>query len=125
MRNPALRTSFGIVAYALGAALVFDDLALLLALGVGTMAFALIAQPRPSAEMPRYRLEHRTPGWARVLAATSDEGTGRETFQHQAAQLTAAGTTGQLVLVDGATGHAVTWQVLDPRTSHPPRGGGS
>ncbi len=47
MLTPGLRTGFGIVAYALGAAAVFDGAALLLALGIGTVTFAFMAQPRP------------------------------------------------------------------------------
>jgi hypothetical protein len=114
MRTPPLRTSVGIVAFGLGAAATLDGSALLLALGIGTVAFALTAQPRSATETPRFRLEHRTPGRVRALAATSDEGIGRETLRHQTAQLTAAGAAGQLVLVDVVTGHAVTWQVLGP-----------
>jgi hypothetical protein len=117
MLTPWLRTGLGIVAYALGAALVFDGPALLLALGVGTAAFALAAQPRPAPETPRYRLEHRIPGRVRVLAAISDEETGRQTLQRQAAQLTAAGATGQLVLLNVVTGRTISWQVVGPRTT--------
>ena len=110
----ALRKGLVLVAYPLAAATVFDGPELLLALGLGISAFALTTQPRSPAEKPRYQLEHRYPGRMRVLAATSDEGTGHETLQRQAARLKADGATGQLVLVDMATRRPITWQVLGP-----------
>jgi hypothetical protein len=113
----ALRKCLILVAYPLAAAAVFDGPVLLLALGLGIAAFALTTRPRSPAEIPRYRLEHRYPGRMRVLAATSDEGTGHETLQRQAAQLTADGATGQLVLVDLATRRPINWLILGPPTT--------
>lgn len=112
-----------IVAYAFGASAAFDGPELLVALGLGTATVALMANHQPSSELPRYRLEHRRPGRVRVLAATNDEATGRTTLQEQAAALTAGGASGQLVLVDGAGGHVVTWQVLDPQRPAPSQAG--
>jgi hypothetical protein len=114
---PALRKGLILFAYALGAAAVLDGLALLLALGLGTVAIAFTTQPWSQAEVTRYRLEHRSLGQVRVLTTTGDEGIGHETLHRQAAQLTADGATGQLVLVDVVTRRPISWQVLGPPTT--------
>jgi hypothetical protein len=123
MHIPAHVRDLAIVAYAFGASAAFDGPALVVALGLGTATVALTTPRRSPGETPRYRLEHRHPGGVRVLAATSDEAAARTGLQDQAAALTVAGATGQLVLVHVATRQAVTWQVLAPRPSHPSRGG--
>ena len=121
MLTPAHVRGLAIVVYALGAAVAFDGPALLLALGLGTVLFALTAERRAPAVRPRYRLEHRGSGRVRVLAAMRDELPGRTALQAEAAAMTLAGASGQLVLVDVATGHPVTWQVLAPQTPAPSR----
>jgi hypothetical protein len=123
MRTPAWFRGLAIVAYAFGASAAFDGPELLVALGLGTATVALMANRQPSPELPRFRLEHRHPGRVRVLAATHDEATGRTTLQEQTATLTASGASGQLVLVDVASGRAVTWQVLAPRIPAPSQAG--
>jgi hypothetical protein len=119
MLTPAHVRGLTMVACAVGASTMFDGPALLLALGLGTATFALTAERRGPTAMPRYRLEHRRLGRARILVTTSDEATGHAALQSQAAALMATGVSGQLVLVDGTTGHAVTWQVLAPQTPAP------
>src|SRR5215207_8118948 len=119
MLTSAYLRGLAIVAYAFGASAAFDGPELLVALGLGTATVALMANRQPSPELPRYRLEYRHPDHVRVLAATNDEAIGRTTLQEQAAALTARGASGQLVLVDGTSGHAVTWRVLDPQPLTP------
>jgi hypothetical protein len=119
MLTPAHVRGLAIIVYALGAAVAFDGPALLLALGLGTALVALTAERRASAVRPRYRLEHRGAGRVRVVAAMRDELPGRTALQAEAAALTLAGASGQLVLVDATTGHPITWQVLAPQTPAP------
>ena len=119
MVTPALLRALAIIAFALGAAIVFAGVALLLVLALGIIIFGLVARTGPRAAAPRYRLEHRRPGRRQMLVATDDEATGRAALQIHAMELEAAGATGQLVLVEGDTRHPVTWQVLDPRAGDP------
>ena len=115
MLTPATLRSLAIVAYAFGAALAFDDEALLLALvlGVGIIGFG--GRPRLPTSVPRFRLELRCLDGVRVLAVTDDEARGRAVLQTEATRLQAAGGRGQLVLVNVSTKQPITWQVVDPR----------
>ena len=117
MLTPAHLRDLAIIAYAFGAAAVFDGVALLLALGLGMAIFGVIAGPSHQTSAPRYQLKLRYRGHVQVLATMDDETTGLAALQTHAAQLEAEGAIGQLVLVEGAIRHPITWQVLDPGAS--------
>jgi hypothetical protein len=114
MRTPPLAAVLAILAVVFSAASAFDGWSLLLALGLGAGLLVLINEEAPP-ETPPYRLEHRGSGDVRVLATAQDQGTARARLRAQAARLSADGASGQLVLVDVATGRVVSWQVLDSR----------
>lgn len=117
MLTPVRCRSLALIVLAFAATAAVDGLALLLPLGLVLVLvlLALTAEWSRPAAPPRYRLEHRRPGHVHVLAATHDEAAGRAALQDHAATLSAAGVPGQLVLVDLASGGAVTWRVLGPR----------
>ena len=119
MLTPAHARSLVFIAAVFAVAAGFDGLVQLLALCVVTVAYALTWEPPQTDVAPRYRLEHRRPDQVHVLAVTGDEAAGRAALEAQAVALAAAGTTGQLVLVDRTRGAAVTWRVLGPRPAAP------
>jgi hypothetical protein len=61
-----------------------------------------------------YRVEHRTGGAAFVVARTSAADARQAELSQQAARLAAAGATGEVVLVDEATGRDLARRRLDP-----------
>jgi len=64
--------------------------------------------------MSTYRVEHRTTGTTTVVAHTSDVHASQEELSQHAAQLIAAGATGELVLVDESTQEDVARRYLRP-----------
>ena len=68
--------------------------------------------------MSTYRVEHRTADGTAVVARTSDVYARQEELSQHAARLMRQGATGELVLVDEATGEDVA-----RRTLLPPRDG--
>ena len=115
MLTPAMLRGLSIIAYAVGASMIFDGAALVLALGLGVGIIGLGDRLRPPTSRPRFRLELRCPEGVRVLTATDDEARGRAALQTEATRLHAAGAGGQLVLVNVSTKQPVSWQVVDRR----------
>ena len=66
--------------------------------------------------MNTYRVEHRTEGEVTIVARTSDVHARQEEMSQHAAHLIAAGATGELVLVEEATGEDVARRYLQPET---------
>ena len=64
--------------------------------------------------MSTYRVEHRTADGTAVVARTSDVHARQEELSQHAARLMRAGATGDLVLVDEATGEEVARRTLLP-----------
>jgi hypothetical protein len=64
--------------------------------------------------MSTYRVEHRTAATTIVVAHTSDVHASQEELSLHAARLIAAGATGELVLVEEATGEDVARRHLRP-----------
>jgi hypothetical protein len=64
--------------------------------------------------MRTYRVEHRTGDETTVVARTSDVHARQAELSQHAARLIAAGATGELVLVDEATGEDVARRYLTP-----------
>jgi hypothetical protein len=119
MNHPtrSLAMALAIVAVVFSAASTFHGWELLLALVLAAFVFVLLNESGPPDAAPPYRLEHRRPGDVRILATAGDRGTGQARLQARATQLMAEGATGQLVLIEVATGRAVIWQVLGSRAS--------
>jgi hypothetical protein len=78
---------------------------------IGAERQAVAAAWYPCA-VSTYRVEHRTAGTATVVAHTSDVHASQEELSQHAARLTAAGATGELVLVDETTGEDVARRYL-------------
>ena len=57
--------------------------------------------------MSTYRVEHRTSTTLTIVSRTSDSSASQDELSHHAATLSAAGATGELVLVDEVTGEGV------------------
>lgn len=63
-----------------------------------------------------YRIEHRTGGTSRIIGWTSDAYARQEELSQHAARLMSAGATGEVVLVEEATGTEVARRMLHPET---------
>jgi hypothetical protein len=77
-------------------------------------------QQPPGQTTPAYRIEHRTGEATHIVGWTSDAHARQEDLSRHAARLIAAGATGELVLVEAATGTDVARRFLRPDAA-PPR----
>ena len=111
---PALLRGVAIVAYALGASVAFDDVALLLALVLGVGLLGLGGRVHLPTATPHFRLELRDRDGVRVVGAADDEASGRALLRAEVSPLHAACASRQLVLGNVSTKQPITWQVVDP-----------
>jgi hypothetical protein len=82
-------------------------------------AVALISAHQHRADRPTYRIEHRTKGTARIIARTSDVHARHSELSDHAARLISEGMTGELVLVEEATGVEVARRALRREVTPP------